>query len=74
MPFGFGKVLEPVQELLEKSLSCIVLPLCSPVSVRLLLMERCAGGSVRAEPKWSPPRGSSFPVMDEFGWKPSVEL
>lgn len=68
------KVLEPVQELLGESLSCIVLRLCSPVGVSMLLMD-C---SVRVGwSEWSQNGGqsrSSFPVMDEFGWKLLVEL
>lgn len=68
------KLLEPVQELLEERLSCIVLPLRSPVSVRMLLMDRSVrvGWSVLSQN--GGPRRSSFSVMDEFGWKLSEEL
>lgn len=86
MPFGLEpggaekksenneKVLEPVQELLGESLSCIVLLLCSPVSVSMLLMDRSVrvGWSVLSQN--GGPRRSSFLVMDEFGWKLSAEL
>ena len=68
------KGLEPVQELLEESLSCIVLLLCSPVSVSVLLMDRSVRVGWSAQSQNGGPCRSSFPVMDEFGWKLSVEL
>lgn len=68
------KELELVQELLGESLSCIVLPLCSPVSVSMLLMDRSVRVGWSAQSQNGGPRGSSFAVMDEFGWKLSVEL
>lgn len=85
MPFGMElrgekqsenneKGLEPVQELLEESLSCIVLPLCSPVSVSVLLMDRSVRVGWSVQSQNGGPRRSSFPVMDEFGWKLSVEV
>lgn len=67
-------VLEPVQELLGESLSCIVLLRCSPVSVSVLLMDRSVRVGWSVQSQNGGPRRSSFPVMDEFGWKLSVEL
>lgn len=85
MPFGMElrgekqnenneKGLESVQELLEESLSYIVLLLCSPVSVSVLLMDRSVRVGWSVQSQNGGPRRSSFLVMDEFGWKLSVEL
>lgn len=68
------KVLALVQELLGESLSCIILQLCSPVSVSVLLMDRSVRVGWPVQSQNGDLSRSSFPVMDEFGLKLLVEL
>lgn len=58
----------------KRSLSCITLPLCGAVSVSVLLMDCSVRVGRSALSQNGGPRRSSFAVMDEFGWKLSVEL
>lgn len=51
------KGLEPFQELLERSLSCIILLLHIPVSVSMLLMDcPVRVGWSALQPEWRPPQ------------------